>query len=124
MQPRYGRRLRQTPGSGLAAWIFVAALSSIAFARPDPYDAAVEASSFSPQRALTFGLFSKIMYCDPTSIEEWSCPPCQRVDPTFSGKVFANSSTDFLALVGSNDGNIVVAFRGSDNLENVRLKPF
>ena len=74
--------------------------------------------TFSTARALEFLHFSNAAYCDASTIDDWSCKPCQKADSTFKGKSFTDEKTEGQAFVGANDGNIVVAFRGSSNLDN------
>ncbi|KAL1521472.1 hypothetical protein AB1Y20_021134 [Prymnesium parvum] len=73
---------------------------------------------FDPARALKFTYFSSAAYCSLDSIASWSCKPCLMADPSFSPKAFWSPRTGMQAFVGMAAEGIIVAFRGSDNLEN------
>jgi len=87
---------------------------------------AEDASYFSATRAILFARFSQIAYC-PSEIlsEKWkTCPDCVATDSNFSvSRVIQGSKAQSQAFIGysnttSATGNIVISFRGSDNLEN------
>jgi predicted lipase len=81
------------------------------------------ADPFEEARAKTFLYFSGAAYCDATMIQNWTnCKACQLADPTFTPKVITSSKTSTQVFVGRTNGesseNIVVAFRGSQDLLN------
>lgn len=82
-----------------------------------PYGANPNSSDFSTERAEIFAYFSHAAYCDAPGIRDWTCGPCLQADPTFKPSlVFQNKSMQ--VIVGSNKGNVVVAFRGTSNLQD------
>jgi hypothetical protein len=78
------------------------------------------ATFFSPERAKIFALFSQAAYCSAPSLTAWNCTPCQQ--PEIAGftvsRVVFGTKSQTQAFVGSDADDIVVSFRGTDNLEN------
>jgi len=75
------------------------------------------ATTYNPDRALLFAHFANAAYCSSSSIASWDCAPCKAADPNFQPKVFqAKGMQSFVGRAPGND--IVVSFRGSDNIKN------
>eukprot|EP00656_Telonema_subtile_P051315 TRINITY_DN686_c0_g1_i3.p1 TRINITY_DN686_c0_g1~~TRINITY_DN686_c0_g1_i3.p1 ORF type:complete len:306 (-),score=35.24 TRINITY_DN686_c0_g1_i3:31-948(-) len=83
-----------------------------------PRDLPSKGDSYNASRALLFAHFSNAAYCSASALDSWSCAPCKAADPTFTAKSFEAPNYGTQAFVGSNDGDIVVSFRGSSNLVN------
>jgi predicted lipase len=83
-------------------------------------------SFFSPTRARLFAHFSQVAYCESSQLSSgWSnCPDCIATDPNFHvSHVIQGTKAKSQVFVGSSNttsatGNVVISFRGSDNLEN------
>jgi hypothetical protein len=86
------------------------------------FDRSGNSTAFSNERAKTFLKFSSAAYCDEESISNWTCHDCLAADPSFTAKLFTDAKTTTQAYVGRTNGetteNIVVAFRGSETIEN------
>jgi hypothetical protein len=84
----------------------------------DPYDP----QYYSPARAQLFMLMSAASYCSKNQIEKWNCAACLAADPNVTAKVYNNVVTGAQAFVGHSNNektdNIVIAFRGSSNIQN------
>ena len=86
----------------------------------------ISSSLFSPARATLFARFSQVAYCSTQQLSSgWSgCDACQSTDPNFHvTSVIHGDKAKSQVFIGysnttSATGNIVVSFRGSDNLEN------
>ena len=78
------------------------------------------ATFFSPVRAKIFAYFSQAAYCSSSSLKAWNCTPCEQPEITgFSvSRVVIGVKSQTQAFVGSDADDIVVSFRGTDNLEN------
>jgi hypothetical protein len=78
------------------------------------------ATFFSPERARIFALFSQAAYCSAPSLTAWNCTPCEQ--PEIAGfsvsRIVLGTKSQTQAFVGSDANDIVVSFRGTDNLEN------
>ena len=74
--------------------------------------------SYSPSRALLFAHFSNAAYCSAANISYWDCAPCRAADKDFvvSKVVSGGGMQGFVGQAPGND--IVVSFRGSDNIRN------
>lgn len=78
------------------------------------------ATFFSPERAKIFALFSEAAYCSEASLASWNCTPCR--EPLIAGfrvsRVLYGKKAETQVFIGSDDDDIVVSFRGTDNLKN------
>ncbi|KAL3917023.1 MAG: hypothetical protein SGPRY_006574 [Prymnesium sp.] len=75
-------------------------------------------SAFNRTLALHLTYFSSAAYCPLPSIADWSCKPCLLADPSFAASPINSSSYGMQAYVGYGSGDIVISFRGSNNLRN------
>jgi len=69
--------------------------------------------------ALELGFLSGAAYGSSVSIQTWSCSYCKKY-PFVDAKVFSNSVGGIQGFTGysQNLNAVVVAFRGSDNIQN------
>lgn len=83
-----------------------------------PADRTAPSGSYSPSRALLFAHFSNAAYCSAANISYWDCAPCRAADKDFvvSKVVSGGGMQGFVGQAPGND--IVVSFRGSDNIRN------
>lgn len=63
--------------------------------------------------------FTKATSCDLEQLKTWSCEPCRSVNPGFKNvSVFNSEERGTRAFIGMDGERIIVAFRGSSNLQN------
>lgn len=76
-------------------------------------------ATYTPSVALNLGYMSSIAYESAASINAWSCSRCSKY-PLINVKAFDNSVGDIQGFTGfsSSLNGIVLAFRGSSNLQN------
>lgn len=76
-------------------------------------------ASYDPKTALHMAYMSSIAYDPLSSINSWSCSRCSRF-PLINVKGFSNSVGDLQGFAGfsSSLNGIVLAFRGSSNIQN------
>lgn len=76
-------------------------------------------AAYSPKLALDMAYMSSIAYESVATINAWSCPKCNKY-PLTGVKTFSNSVGDLQGFTGfsSSLNGIVVAFRGSSNIQN------
>jgi len=79
------------------------------------------AKQFDQETARRYQFISKVSYCDQKEIEDWTCTPCQTYAPkTQFISVYETTISKMQGLVvyDSEYDKIIVAFRGSSNIEN------
>ena len=76
-------------------------------------------SAYTPKISLELAYMSSIAYESTTSIDAWNCPRCSKYHLS-NTKSFSNSVGDLQGFTGysSTLGGIVLAFRGSSNIQN------
>ena len=76
-------------------------------------------SSYSPAIALELGYLSGSAYEAAVSIEAWNCSYCHKY-PFSDAKVFSNAVSGIQGYTGFSKGlnAVIVAFRGSNNIQN------
>jgi hypothetical protein len=114
---RIDRRLRQTPGRKEMLVLSSSLISLLVLNEAKPYRSD-GSGSYSPSRALLFAHFSNAAYCSAANISYWDCAPCRAADKDFvvSKVVSGGGMQGFVGQAPGND--IVVSFRGSDNIRN------
>jgi hypothetical protein len=75
-------------------------------------------TGFDSSLAKTFATYSYAAYCTEDAINAWNCKYCQAVDNKFHATAILNQGTETQGFVGTSNGNIVVAFRGTTDLTN------
>jgi len=80
------------------------------------------ADPYEETRAKLFMWMSAAAYCDEDQIISWTCKPCLQADTSVKAKIIKSADNSSLAFVGHSVGettdNIVVSFRGTDDLSN------
>lgn len=74
-------------------------------------------ASYDSTLAKELAYMSSIAYENVDSISSWSCGDCSRY-AVGNVNVFQDKSKDNQGYTGYSDGRIIVAFRGSSNLDN------
>jgi pimeloyl-ACP methyl ester carboxylesterase len=85
------------------------------------FTTAVAMRGFSEEEAYRYHYYIRATYCDAEPVELWSCgSACSSVPGFQTFKVLDNNAAGTRGFVGLDHRNaqIVVAFRGSDNLQN------
>jgi hypothetical protein len=78
-------------------------------------------AQYDATEALAALYYCKATYCTPANLPSWSCSVCVKHHPQFTAvTVLHGPQTGLLAITGYNptSNQIVVAFRGSDNIKN------
>ena len=77
-------------------------------------------AQYNSALAMSALYYCKASYCDAGTIGSWNCPPCSYHPSFTSVNVYHNMSIDSQGFTGydTNSNTIVVAFRGSANIEN------
>lgn len=77
--------------------------------------------TFDPDFAIDIDYYSKASYCDIANIRQWNCgATCERHPGMTEVKAFSSLVSQIQGYCGYDSGNnrIVVAYRGSSNVNN------
>ena len=81
----------------------------------------INATNYSESEAMNALYYCKAAYCDSSKLADWSCDTCVLHHTSFTSvSVQQGGSDGFLSYTGynPNTNQIVIAFRGTDNIAN------